>query len=64
MSESRALVLQIAGMKLESEKAAPVQRHSAPTAAASKPDEPVAKHVTAALRQSLPAHKVQFHCQA
>ena len=51
-------MLQIAGMKLESEKAPPVQRHSAPTAAASKPEEPVAKHVTAALRQSAPAKKV------
>lgn len=50
--------LQIAGMKLEGDKAPPVQRHSAPLIAASKPEEPVAKHVTAALRQSAPAPKV------
>lgn len=50
--------LQIAGMKLEGDKAPPVQRHSAPIIAAGKPEEPVAKHVTAALRQSAPAPKV------
>lgn len=49
---------QIAGMKLEGDKAPPVQRHSAPLIAAGKPEEPVAKHVTAALRQSAPASKV------
>lgn len=47
-------------MKLESEKAPPVQRHSAPTVAAGKPEEPMAKHVTAALRQSAPASKVKL----
>lgn len=47
-------------MKLEGEKAPPVQRHSAPIVAAGKPEEPVAKHVTAALRQSAPASKVRL----
>ena len=37
-----------------------MQRHSAPTVAAGKPEEPVAKHVTAALRQSAPASKVKL----
>ena len=52
--------LQIAGMKLEGDKAPPVQRHSAPIPAAGKPEEPIAKHVTAALRQSAPAPKVKL----
>ena len=46
-------------MKLEGEKAPPVQRHSAPIVAG-KPEEPVAKHVSAALRQSAPASKVKL----
>lgn len=50
---------QIAGMKLEGDKAPPVQRHSAPAPATGKPEEPIAKHVTAALRQSAPAKKVR-----
>ncbi len=51
-------MLQIAGMKLETDTAPPVQRHSAPTAATTSPQGPVTKHVTAALRQSAPAVKV------
>ena len=47
-------------MKLEGEKAPLEQRHSAPVVAAGKPEEPVAKHVTAALRQSAPASKVKL----
>lgn len=52
--------MQIAGMKLEGDKGLPVQRHSAPIPSAGKTEEPVAKHVTAALRQSAPAPKVQL----
>lgn len=52
--------LQIAGMKLEGDKVPPVQRHSAPGPAPGKPEEPVAKHVTAPLRQSAPAPKVKL----
>ncbi len=51
-------VLQIAGMKLETDNAPPVQRHSAPSAAIGNPEGPVQKLVTAALRQSAPAVKV------
>ncbi|DBA95427.1 TPA: DNA-dependent ATPase protein rad54 [Trebouxia sp. C0006] len=48
---------QIAGMKLETDNAPPVQRHSAPSAAIGNPEGPVQKLVTAALRQSAPAVK-------
>ena len=54
-------VMQIAGMKLDSEKPPPVERHSAPEAASARSEEPVAKHVTAALRQSAPGTKVRQH---
>jgi len=51
-------MLQIAGMKLETDNAPPVQRHSAPTAASGNPEGPVQKLVSAALCQSAPAVKV------
>ena len=51
-------MLQIAGMKLETDNAPPVQRHSAPSAATGNLEGPVQKLVTAALRQSAPAVKV------
>ena len=54
-------MLQIAGMKLETDSAPPPQRHSAPTAATGDTEGPVPKHVTAALRQSAPAVKVSSH---
>ena len=49
-------------MKLETDKAAPVQRHSAPTAATASPEGPVPKHVSAALRQSVPAKVMPEVC--
>ena len=58
---SECAMLQIAGMKLETDNAPPPQRHSAPTVATGNPEGPVPKHVTAALRQSAPAAKVSSH---
>ena len=60
---SKALtVMQIAGMKLDTDSAPPAQRHSAPTpSAAAAAEGPVTKDVTAALRQSAPVIKVPCH---
>ena len=59
---SRSLtVMQIAGMKLETDSAPPVQRHSALTPSAALAEGPLPKLVTAALRQSAPVIKVPCH---
>ena len=59
VSSKPLIVMQIAGMKLETDSAPPAQRHSAPTPSAA--EGPVPKHVTAALRQSAPVIKVPNH---